>query len=435
MRYYSTNNKSLSVSAKEAVLAGLAPDGGLYMPSEIPKLPAEFFRDNSQRTLAQIGEEIAKIFLGKEVEPSDLHNITTKAISFDAPLIKLGEICLCLELFHGPTLAFKDFAARFMAQLMSYFRRGENKHLDILVATSGDTGSAVANGFFNVPGIHVTILYPSGKVTNLQEKQLTTLGGNITALEVKGTFDDCQQLVKQAFVDSDLLKVLELSSANSINIARLIPQSFYYAYAASRAKSQSSDKRPIVFSVPSGNFGNLTAGLIAKALGLEVSRFIASTNANDVVVEYLKTGEYKPRKSIQTLSNAMDVGAPSNFARIKELYHDSKDLISKDIWGTSVSDDQTIASIKEVYERFNYICDPHGAVGYLGLKRYIQKNNNCIGIFHETAHPAKFLEIVQNVLALKLELPKELAQLAEKKKQAILLNQSFPEFKEYLMSR
>lgn len=432
MKFYSTKNSSAAFSLREAVLKGLPDDKGLFMPERIPVLPKVFFESIRQKSLVEIGHEVATAFLGDDVSSTDIQEMVSAAINFDAPLVKLNDQLHVLELFHGPTLAFKDFGARFMARLMAYLIKDSNRKVTILVATSGDTGSAVANGFYEVDGIDVIILYPKGMVSKLQEQQLTTLNKNITALEIKGTFDDCQKLVKQAFTDPDLKISLNLSSANSINISRLIPQSFYYFYAC----AQLDHKKPVVFSVPSGNFGNLTAGLIAKGMGLQVSRFVASTNANKVVPAYLQTGLFTPASSVQTISNAMDVGNPSNMERMMDLYHHSVAEMRNDISGYSFTDEETKAKMKEVYNSYNYIIDPHGAVGALGLQHYFSESNaDAYGIVLETAHPAKFLDVVEETLDVTLDLPKALAEAASKKKNALLMENDFKVLKEFLISR
>jgi len=371
--------------------------------------------------------------LAADIPDEVLRRIIDQAINFDAPLVKLDEETYVLELFHGPTLAFKDFGARFMARLMSYFMRDSARELTLLVATSGDTGSAVAHGFFNVPGIRVFILYPSGGVSPTQEKMLTTMGGNITALEIQGTFDDCQTLVKQAFNDPELSQKLFLSSANSINIARLIPQMFYYVYGWTQL-SDAAFTHPVVFSVPSGNFGNLTAGLMIKRMGLPVTRFLAACNANDIVVEYLRTGAFTPRPSVKTLSNAMDVGSPSNFARMLELYGHDAGAMREDVYGVRCADEETRATLKEVHDRYGYVLDPHGAVGYFGLKQYrAAYPTPCTGIFFETAHPAKFPEIVEKVLGIPVEVPARMREYLQKEKHAARISNNFFALKQVLM--
>ena len=435
MKFYSTNHRSEPVSAREAIMQGLAPDGGLYMPSEIPSLSSCFDENLASFSFAELALAVGQSFLGNELPAAELRNIAEDLARIQPQLAVLTDKLYVLELFHGPTMAFKDYAARFMAKVMSSFNRGEQKELTILVATSGDTGSAVASGFFQVPGIKVIILYPSGKVTPLQEKQLTTLGENITALEIDGVFDDCQHLVKQAFVDSVLKQRLRLSSANSINIARLIPQSIYYLHAGACLKRMAGKNSLPVFSVPSGNFGNLTGGLLAKHMGLKVKHFIAATNANDTVVNYLHSGDYQPRPSVATLSNAMDVGNPSNFARMLELYNKDYRRMAKEVHSAAFSDEATKEAIAELFKKYAYLMDPHGAVGYLGWKDYVQKfkSQDC-GILCETAHPGKFIEIMDSVLPGKVQIPERLAQVLTKEKQAQKLSKHFAEFKSYLLS-
>jgi threonine synthase len=430
MKFYSTNNTHHQVSLREAVLQGLAPDNGLYMPEQIPALPKLFFENIQQLSFQEIGLAVAKNLIGDDLPEAELKRIVDHTIQFDAPLVEIEKSIFSLELFHGPTLAFKDFGARFLSGLLGHFAKQQEKEITILVATSGDTGSAVANGFYNVPGTRVIVLYPSGKVSEIQEKQFTTLGGNITALEIDGTFDDCQQLVKQAFMDKDLKQKLFLTSANSINIARLIPQSFYYVYAFARLKEQ---QKQLVFSVPSGNFGNLTAGLLAKRMGLPIHQFIAATNQNDIVPEYLKTKSFSPRPSVQTISNAMDVGNPSNFARMLDLYQNNFDRISNDVVGCHYSDEQTSDAMREVFKNKNYTLDPHGAIGYLGLKDYLKSNLNAVGVFLETAHPAKFKETVEKSIGSSVSIPERLKKFLVEKRQSILMGKGFEELKGYLI--
>lgn len=402
------------------------------MPSQIPSVSTQFLEAIGSLSFQEISFEVAKCLLNGEIPDTALRQIIDDAINFDAPLIRISEGVFVLELFHGPTLAFKDFGARFMARLMSYFTRNENRQLTILVATSGDTGSAVAHGFFRIEGIRVVLLYPSGKVSDIQEKQMTTLGENITALEIAGAFDDCQSLVKQAFLDQDLNEQMNLTSANSINIARLIPQSFYYFFAFSQLKEKN---HPVVFSVPSGNFGNLTAGLLAKKMGLPISKFVAATNSNDVVPQYLRSGLFMPRPSIQTISNAMDVGNPSNFVRMLALHGNDLDAMRFNIYGAAFSDQQTKTTIKEVFEQYRYLLDPHGAVGYLGLNDYLKKASQTVnGIFLETAHPAKFLDIVKEVLGTEIEIPERLKKCLTAQKQSASLSCNFDDFKSFLLT-
>jgi threonine synthase len=431
MKYYSSRDKKNLVSFRSAVMTGLSKDGGLYMPCEISPLEKSFVNGIESRSFQQIGFEIAKRFVGDEIPVHILESLIEKAIDFPAPLVRLSESLSVLELFHGPTLAFKDFGARFMANIMGYFAKDLGSELNILVATSGDTGSAVAYGFFGIEGIHVYVLYPGGKVSNIQEMQLTTLDKNITAIEVTGTFDDCQRMVKEAFVDKDLNNRLKLSSANSINIARLIPQSFYYADAYRQVKDKSKKN---LISVPSGNLGNLTAGLFAKKLGIPIDRFIGATNRNDVFTEYINTARFLPRDSLLTLSNAMDVGNPSNLERIIELYRGQIGEIRSDVYSSSCSDADTISGIKEVFEKYNYIIEPHAAVGYKALMNYpgINKLNDVNGIIVETAHPAKFKDVVEETIMRTVDIPERLAVCLDKKKNAIKMEASFAGLKELL---
>ena len=431
MKFYSTNNKQVQVPFREAVLSGIANDGGLFMPNKIPRLPESFFRNIEKYSFQEIGYEVAKLFID-DINETYLRTIINNAISFPAPLVELSKNISVLELFHGPTLAFKDFGAKFLANLLTHYLKDEKKETLILVATSGDTGSAVANGFYEKEGIKVALLYPSGKVSKTQEQQLTTLGKNIYAFEIDGVFDDCQRLVKQAFHDSDLTSIFSMTSANSINIARLLPQSFYYFEAYKQIKDKSL---PMVVSVPSGNFGNLTAGLFAQQMGLPVHKFVAAVNANDVFFNYLQSGKYEPKPSILTLSNAMDVGDPSNFVRIISLFNNGVDLIRENISSSSYSDAQTLFAIKEVKEKYNYTIDPHGAVGYLALKKYFKHSalENASGIILETAHPAKFLEIVEKVLEEKIVMPERLSACLTKEKKSIRTNKDYASFKEALI--
>lgn len=433
MNYISTNAGIKPVSFREAVLQGLAPDGGLYVPKEFPSLDTVFLDHLSQKTLPEIGFEITRHFVD-EIEPDQLKELLIEAIDFDAPLIKLHGDIYILELFHGPTMAFKDFGARFMSRVFSALREKEQEEIVILAATSGDTGSAVAQGFLGIEGIKVCLLYPSGKVSKLQEQQITTAGHNVTALEIDGTFDDCQHMVKQAFSDRELSRNLILSSANSINIARLIPQTFYYLYAI----GQLDDNSEPVFSVPSGNFGNLTAGLWAHKMGMPAKGFIASTNANDIFPEYLKTEEFNPKPSIQTISNAMDVGNPSNFDRIEHLFDYSHEKITRYIWGASFSDEQTRDAISKVYADTGYILDPHTAIGYLGAKKYQESNDQQFGtsdapmIILATAHPAKFADEIEPVIQKEIKLPDRLRISMEKEKESIELPNSYRSLKHFL---
>jgi threonine synthase len=430
MRLYSSNRQSPEVSLREAVLQGLAGDSGLFMPKSIPLLAPDFFRRLPQMSVQEIAFGIIKALMHDEIPEHDLHHIIETALTFDAPIVELDADLYALELFSGPTLAFKDFGARFLAQLLQYFLQDESRKLLVLVATSGDTGSAVGHAFLNMPKTHVVLLYPSGKVSHIQEQQLTTIGGNVTALEVLGTFDDCQRLVKQAFLDAELNTHWILSSANSINIARLLPQMVYYFRAAAQVKRTDL---PIVFSVPSGNFGNLTAGLIAKRMGLVVEKFVAATNANDIVPKYLCTGCFEPKPSQRTLSNAMDVGNPSNFARMQELYP-TLSAMQQDIVGVSFSDADTTAAIQELYQKYAYTTEPHGAIGYLGLRAYFQIHpRRTNGIFLATAHPAKFADVVQPLLPVPLQMPERLREALNKPKVAILMPNKFESLKSFLL--
>lgn len=431
MEYYSTNNKQLKVSLKEAVFKGLAKDKGLFMPESIPVLPASFFYESGKKEFKEIAFELALALFGEDIPKKDLKELTYDAINFETPLVQVHENIYSLELFHGPTLAFKDVGARYMARMLKYFTLDYTKEIHVLVATSGDTGSAVANGFLGVNGIKVYILYPKGLVSYLQEKQFTTLGQNITALEVDGNFDDCQRLVKEAFVDPEINEKLTLTSANSINIARLLPQTFYYFNAYRQLWDKS---RKVAFSVPSGNFGNLTAGLIAQRMGLPVDQFIAATNINDVVPEYLVTGDYQTRPSMATIANAMDVGDPSNFARILDLYDNSHEKISTDIMGYSYTDDEIRSSIATVNSKYKYLLDPHGATAYMAISSFLESNPGHTGIFLETAHPAKFSETVEEIIGSKIEIPEKLAFFAKREKKSISMSCRFEDFKEYLMN-
>ncbi|WP_116109326.1 threonine synthase [Lewinella sp. IMCC34191] len=439
MKFYSTNDASHRVDAKEAIFRGLPADNGLYMPERIAPLPDRFFQDLPDMRFADIGLWVSRQLLGDEIPEVDLRRIVDETLSFPAPVVRLDDQKYILELFHGPSLAFKDFGARFMARLMAYYNDDPQK-LTILVATSGDTGGAVAAGFYDTPGIEVVILYPSGKVSDLQEKQLTTLGKNIQAIEINGSFDDCQALVKQAFLDADLRKQMRLSSANSINISRLIPQSFYYFEAY---KQLGSAGDPVVFTVPSGNFGNITAGLIARQLGLPVHHFVAATNANDVVPRYLERGEYATAPSVPTLSNAMDVGAPSNFARMTNLYGhvtgkehpggDTHDSMKKDISGYAFTDRATEDAVREVKAKYGYTIDPHGAVGYLALSAYQREQPNTRGVILETAHPSKFLPDMKRILDDTIEVPERLQRLSNLEKHATEMNPDYATFRQWLL--
>jgi threonine synthase len=432
MLFYSTRTSQLKASLEEAVFRSLPTDNGLYMPEIIPSVSPEFLATIETKSFNEIALEVAYTLLGSDISRADLEKIVQDAFTFDAPTLEITPDAYVQELFHGPSMAFKDFGARFMAALMSYFLLRSHKEIRILVATSGDTGGAVAQGFYKVPGISVTILYPSGKVSDIQEKQLTTLGYNVTALEVQGTFDDCQRLVKEAFLDEELTQKYNLASANSINIARLIPQSFYYFAAYAQLKQLG---RPLVFAVPSGNFGNLSAGLLAYRMGLPVHRFVAATNQNNVVPQYLSSGLYQPATSVETISNAMDVGSPSNFVRMIRFFGDQWEAVREKISGFYFSDDQTRETMREVFEKTGYVLCPHTAVAYRGLQEYRQQSGeNFTGVFLATAHPAKFLELVEGTLGGAIEVPARLSDLLALEKQAVPMSTSFVDFKKYLIS-
>lgn len=412
MRYYSLNNHDIKVSFKEAAITGIARDKGLYFPESIPHLDKDFIENIETYSHAEIALKAITPFVGDAIPQDELKKIVEETLSFDFPLIEVEKDVYSLELFHGPTMAFKDVGARFMSRCLNYFTKGENKKITILVATSGDTGGAVASGFLGVEGIDVVILYPSGKVSPVQEMQLTVLGQNITALEVSGTFDDCQDMVKRAFLDDDL-KDVSLTSANSINIARWLPQMFYYFFAYKELKAKGE---PIVISVPSGNFGNICAGLMAKKIGLPISHFIAATNANDTVPRFMQTHEYTPQKTIETLSNAMDVSNPSNFVRILELFGES---LKNELTSYSFTDTETLETLKKLYIDNNYLADPHGAVGYLGLKKFMQDNPGYTGVFLETAHPVKFPESIEKALDITIPVPEQIKSVMEGEKKSI----------------
>lgn len=430
MRLYSTNSPAEFVSLREAVLKGLPDDNGLFMPEVIPVLSTSFIEDLPNQTFQETAFEVTKTLFQGAIPEAILKRIVEETLSFPAPIVKLKDNQYVLELFHGPTLAFKDFGARFMSRLMSYFVEGDDRELVILVATSGDTGSAVANGFYNVDGIRVVVLYPNGKVSDLQERQMTTLGKNITALRVEGTFDDCQSLVKQAFLDKELNQKHQLSSANSINIARLVPQMFYYFEGYKQIVREGLNGREVVFTVPSGNFGNLTAGLIAKKMGLPIDKFIAAVNNNDVFYQYWQTGEYKPRPSVQTLANAMDVGAPSNFARMMNLYDSDLSAVQSDIQSGTLDDDGINKTIRASFLDSNYVACPHTAVG-INVLNELQKNNE-IGVVLSTAHPAKFIDVVEKAIDANIELPVELSSLVNKEKQYKRMTKEFNDFRDFL---
>ena len=412
MNYYSLNNKNTKVSFQEAVIQGLAPDRGLYFPEKITPLSQSFFDTIENLSNQEIAFEVIKQFVGNEIPELELKQIVAETLCFDFPLVLVEENVYSLELYHGPTMAFKDVGARFMSRCLAYFNKGKDLKNTVLVATSGDTGGAVASGFLGVKGVEVVILYPSGKVSDIQERQLTTLGQNISALEVDGVFDDCQDMVKQAFLDSDL-KYKNLTSANSINIARWLPQMFYFFFAYKELKKHN---KPLIVSCPSGNFGNICAGILAKKLGLPLAHFVASTNANDTVPKFLENGIYDPKPSLATISNAMDVGNPSNFIRIQEMYSNDIKEFSKDFSSYSFTDEETKSAMKNIYSNSGYIAEPHGAVGYLGLKKELKKHPNSIGVFLETAHPIKFLDVVEPVLNITLEIPKQIESVLNKEK-------------------
>lgn len=435
MQYISTKGESEAVRFSEAALRGLAPDGGLYMPQSWPELPERLLNNLQHHSLSEIGFEVSRLFID-ELSDATLREITEEALDFDAPLVSLGDEVHILELFHGPTLAFKDFGARFMSRIFSALREKREQDLIILAATSGDTGSAVAQGFLGVEGIQVCLLYPSGKVSHIQEQQLTTAGQNVTALEVDGTFDDCQRMVKEAFSDSLLNKKMLLSSANSINIARLIPQTFYYLYGL----AQLDTDLPPVFCVPSGNFGNLTAGLMAQRIGMPAAGFIAATNINDVVPEYLDTGLFEPRDSKRTISNAMDVGNPSNFDRILHLFGQDREKMKQHIWGASFSDAETKECLKEVYHSRNYLMDPHTAVGYQAVEQYQNEARGYFGdgdktpfIILSTAHPAKFADVIEPVIGEQVPMPERLRECLHKTKQSIPMPNAYGDLKNWLL--
>jgi threonine synthase len=433
MQLYSTNNPSARVSFKEAVFNSMPQDKGLYMPVDIPRLDDKFLNHLDEYTLPEIAFHVAKNLIGDDIPDDDLQAIIHDAISFLAPVVKLEENVFVLELWHGPSLAFKDFGARFMSRVMSYFLEKGEKRLDVLVATSGDTGGAVALGFLGVPDTRVTILYPKEKVSDIQELQLTTNGQNIRAIEIDGTFDDCQALVKQAFTDAELNKKFRLTSANSINIARLIPQTFYYFNAYAQLLKQNINK--VIFSVPSGNFGNIGAGLLAWKMGLPVERFIAATNVNDTVPEFLKTGVYQPKPSVATFSNAMDVGDPSNWVRIADLFKGENAALKNLVTGFSYNDEQTLAAIKFIFDNYNYVACPHTAIAWQALRDWQQDNykRDIAGVFLSTAHPCKFPDVYPESIAKKIDVPEQVKDLAKKKKHAVLLGKDFEGFKEYLL--
>ncbi|HUZ59028.1 MAG TPA: threonine synthase [Hanamia sp.] len=432
MKYYSLNKTAPRVDFKEATIRGLAPDKGLYFPEIIPKYDREFFDSINKYSDEEIAFKIIQPYIGEVISENELKRIVEETINFEIPLVKINESISSLELFHGPTLAFKDVGARFMSRCLGYFVKDNNQKITVLVATSGDTGGAVANGFYNVEGVEVVILYPSGKVSSVQEKQLVTLGNNIHAIEIKGTFDDCQKMVKQVFSDEELNKKLFLTSANSINVARWLPQQFYYFFAW---KQWPDKKNPPVICVPSGNFGNICAGLLAHISGLPVKHFLAACNVNRVVPEFLETQNYQPQKAIATISNAMDVGDPSNFIRILELFHhqfsDLKNVLSSD----SISDEETRKTIKNVFQEDNYLLDPHGAVAYKALEKFFKKDLRQKGYLLETAHPVKFYDVVEPVINQVIQIPESIKEILNKEKMSISMNARFENLKEYLLGK
>ncbi len=429
MNYYSLNNKNHQVSFQEAVIQGLAPDKGLYFPTSLKPLSEAFFENIENLSHEEIAFEAIKQFVGDEIPENELKQIIEETLCFDFPLVKVEDDLYSLELFHGPTMAFKDVGARFMSRCLAYFNRNDTKEVTILVATSGDTGGAVANGFIGVKGVEVIILYPTGKVSDIQERQLTTLGHNIKALEVDGVFDDCQDIVKRAFLD-ETLKHKNLTSANSINIARWLPQMFYFFFAY---KTLKKFNKPILISCPSGNFGNICAGVLAKKMGLPIAHFVASTNANDVVPKFLINGIYEAKPSVATISNAMDVGNPSNFIRIQEMYNNDLNAFEKDFTSYSFTDEETLFEMKNIHTNSGYITEPHGAIGYLGLKHEIQNYHNAIGVFLETAHPIKFLDIVEPTLQIKLPIPTQIESVLNKEKISTKIA-NYEDFKSFLIN-
>ncbi len=430
MKYYSTNKQSPIVDFKEATIQGQAPDKGLYFPETIPQVEKGLIENIDSISNEEIAFRVIKPYVGDTITDENLFQIVFETANFPIPLVEVNDTISSLELFHGPTLAFKDIGARFMSRCLGHFVKDDSRTVTVLVATSGDTGGAVANGFYDVEGVEVVILYPSGKVSPVQEKQLTTLGKNIKAVEVEGTFDDCQQMVKQAFTDKDITDKLFLTSANSINVARWLPQQFYYFFAY---KQWSDKNNPPVFSVPSGNFGNICAGILAMQSGLPVNHFIAACNANDIVTGYLQTEQLQPKQAIATLSNAMDVGNPSNFIRILEIFQHQFPALKSKLSSYSINDTETIAIIKEVYQKDNYILDPHGAVGYLALQRYLKDNAGQKGILLETAHPVKFPGAVENCIGRSINIPASVQSIMSKEKHSIQMKADYQQFKEYLM--
>nr|WP_322624735.1 threonine synthase [uncultured Flavobacterium sp.] len=427
MKYYSLNNPDIQTSFKEAAITGIAKDKGLYFPESIPQLDADFIANIENYSYEEIAYRAIAPFVGDEIPEDKLRQIVAETLAFPFPVVQVEEGVFSLELFHGPTMAFKDVGARFMSRCLNYFTQGEGKKITILVATSGDTGGAVANGFLDVDGIDVVILYPSGKVSDVQEKQLTTLGQNIKALEVNGTFDDCQDMVKQAFLDEEL-KDVSLTSANSINVARWLPQMFYYFIAYKELKKLG---KPLVVSVPSGNFGNICAGMMAKKIGLPIAHFVASTNVNDTVPRFMDSQQYEPKPTVETLSNAMDVSNPSNFVRILELFGKEFGVLDGELTSYSFTDAETVVAMQKVYTEDEYLCDPHGAVGYLGLKKYLKGKENLTGIFLETAHPVKFADSIVNNLKIEIPIPEQIQAVLNGEKKATKIS-TYNELKDFL---
>jgi threonine synthase len=430
MQFYSTNRISANVNFKEATIQGQAPDKGLYFPTSIPLLPKAFINSLDVLSREEIALKVIEPYVAETIPTATLESIVAETINFEIPLVPINEHISSLELYHGPTLAFKDIGARFMSRCLGHFVKDNKKEVTVLVATSGDTGGAVANGFYDVPGVNVVILYPSGKVSSVQELQLTTLGKNITAIEVEGSFDDCQQLVKQAFTDVQLNDQLFLTSANSINVARCLPQQFYYFFALQQWKD---NQHPPVIAVPSGNFGNICAGMLAQASGLPVAHFIAACNANDVVPNYMQTQQFNKTKAIATISNAMDVGDPSNFIRILEIFQQDFNSLKNNLTSVSISDDATINTIKSIYSNHNYLLDPHGAVAYTALENYLQQHAGKKGIILETAHPIKFYDVVEPLIDRQIDIPDHVQEVLKKQKQSLEMRADFEELKEYLI--
>jgi threonine synthase len=431
LNFYSLNQIAPKVSFKEAVIKGIAPDKGLYFPESISPLPNSFFEQIEELTDHEIAFRAIHQFVASDIPDVKLKEIIANVLDFDFPVVEIEDNVATLELFHGPTMAFKDVGARFMANCLGYFSEGEKSEVTVLVATSGDTGGAVANGFLGVDGVKVVILYPSGKVSDIQERQLTTLGKNITALEVDGNFDDCQKMVKMAFLDEALLENMRLTSANSINVARWLPQLFYFLFAYKQVKSKGQE---IIFSVPSGNFGNICAGMVAQRLGMPVKHFVASTNVNDTVPEFMRTGNYHPKPSTPTISNAMDVGDPSNFIRIRHLFKDDFRVLSENLSSYTFSDEETREALSKIYGISGYVADPHGAVGYLGLKKYQQNHPQTYGVFLETAHPVKFLDVVEETIGKTIEIPPQIQKVMGKEKKSLAIK-SYEELKAHLLKR